>query len=130
MKGRTTKRSNRLYRHLADLQTRQRLTHMSKRSFQEYASRNGARRDVAIYTDNQAAIWSVAEAEGRSGAYILAEIARQVQELQDKGRTVTVRWIPAHVGIPGNEAVDKAAKEATGWRENGRRSPPADAPPK
>jgi hypothetical protein len=31
---------------------------------QEYASRNGARRDVAIYTDNQAAIWSIAKAEG------------------------------------------------------------------
>jgi ribonuclease HI len=96
---------------------------------QEYASRNGARRDVAIYTDNQAAVWSIAKAEGRSGAYILADIARQVRELQDNGRTVTVRWIPAHVGIPGNEAVDKAAKEATGWREDGRRSLPADAPP-
>ena len=96
---------------------------------QEYASRNGARRDVAIYTDNQAAVWSIAKAEGRSGAYILADIARQVRELQDNGRTVTVRWIPAHVGIPGNEAVDKAAKEATGWREDSRRSLPADAPP-
>jgi ribonuclease HI len=96
---------------------------------QEYASRNGTRRNVAIYTDNQAAIWSIAKAEGRSGAYILADIAQQVQELQDKGRTVTVRWIPAHVGIPGNEAVDKAAKKATGWRQHGRRSLPADAPP-
>jgi ribonuclease HI len=96
---------------------------------QEYASRNGARRDVAIYTDNQAAIWSIAKAEGRSGAYILADIARQVEELQDNGRTVTVRWIPAHVGIPGNEAVDKAAKEATGWREDGRSQQPADLPP-
>ncbi|KAI1531407.1 pol-like protein [Pyrenophora tritici-repentis] len=57
---------------------------------QEYASRNGARRDVAIYTDNQAAVWSIAKAEGRSGAYILADIARQVRELQDNGRTVTV----------------------------------------
>ncbi|KAF1923272.1 uncharacterized protein M421DRAFT_327637 [Didymella exigua CBS 183.55] len=57
---------------------------------QEYASRNGARRDIAIYTDNQATIWSIAKAEGRSGAYILADIARQAQELQDKGRTVTV----------------------------------------
>jgi ribonuclease HI len=95
----------------------------------EYASRNGARREIAIYTDNEAAIWSIAKAEGRSGAYILADIAQQVQELQNQGRTVTVRWIPAHVGIPGNEAVDKAAKEATGWREHGRRNIPADAPP-
>jgi ribonuclease HI len=58
---------------------------------QEYASQNRTRRDVAIYTDNQAAIWSIAKAKGRSGAYILADIAQQVQELQDKGQTVTVQ---------------------------------------
>jgi ribonuclease HI len=96
----------------------------------EYADQNGERRDIAIYTDNQAAIWSIAKAEGRSGAYILEEIARQVQELQDIGRPMTVRWILAHVGIPGNEAVDRLAKEATRWREDGRRCQPADAPPK
>ena len=87
------------------------------------------RKDIAIYTDNQAAIWSIAKAEGRSGAYILADIAQQTLELQNKGYSVTVRWIPAHVGIPGNEAADQAAKEATGWREHGRRGSPADAPP-
>jgi ribonuclease HI len=97
---------------------------------QEYAEQGGRRRNIAIYTDNQAAIWSIAKAEGRSGAYILEEIASQVQRLQDMGRPVTVRWIPAHVGIPGNEAADTAAKEATGWRENGRRCPPAATPPK
>jgi ribonuclease HI len=95
---------------------------------QEYADGSGERRQIAIYTDNQAAIWSIAKAEGRSGAYILADIAQQVQELQDKGFSVTVRWIPAHVGIPGNEAADQAAKEATGWREDGRRQQPADPP--
>jgi ribonuclease HI len=73
---------------------------------QEYADGNGTRKDIAIYTDNQAAIWSIAKAEGRSGAYILQKIARQVQDLQDKELSVTVRWIPAHVGIPGNEAAD------------------------
>lgn len=97
---------------------------------QEYAERGGRRQKIAIYTDNQAAIWSVAKAEGRLGAYILEEIARQVQELQDQGRQVIVRWIPAHVGILGNEAAHKAAKKATGWRKDRRRCLPADAPPR
>jgi hypothetical protein len=91
--------------------------------------RGGKRKKVAIYTDNQAAIWSVAKAEGRSGAYILEEIARQVQWLQDRGRTVTVRWISAHVRIPGNQATDVAAKESTGWRADERTQPQAEAPP-
>ena len=49
----------------------------------DYVDRNGSRRNVVIYTDNQAAIWSVTKAEGRTGSYILEEIARQIQDLQD-----------------------------------------------
>lgn len=76
---------------------------------QDRTDRNGNRRSVAIYTDNQATIKSLAKLEGSSGAYILREIAEQIQHLRDKERPVVIRWTPAHVGIPGNEAADKAA---------------------
>ncbi|KAJ3571479.1 hypothetical protein NPX13_g5362 [Xylaria arbuscula] len=91
--------------------------------------RQGRRRDKAIlYTDNQAAIRSSARPVGKSGAYLLKEITRRIQDLQENGLPVEIRWIPAHKGIPGNEEADQAAKEATGWRENGTRGQRAEQP--
>ena len=88
-----------------------------------------SQRHLAIYTDNQAAMRSLVKPEGKSGAYIFNRIMRQIQHLHAKWWTTDVRWIPSHVGIPGNEVVDIAAKQATGWREDGGQGQRADPPP-
>ena len=90
------------------------------------------RKKLIIYTDNQAAIRTVGNPTGKSGAYIVADIVHLIDRLQTTKRVqVEVRWIPAHTGIPGNEKADAAAKEAAGWRlkeptcAGNRASPPA-----
>ena len=35
---------------------------------QEYVERNGSRRKISTYPGNQATIWSIAKAEGQTGA--------------------------------------------------------------
>jgi ribonuclease HI len=96
---------------------------------QQDQDQGNIRTKVMIYTDNQAAIRSVARPRGKSGSYLLQDITQRIQTLRAQGLTVEVRWIPAHKGIYGNEAADRAAKEATGWRQRGPPGPRAQQPP-
>ncbi|KAI3534406.1 zinc knuckle [Colletotrichum abscissum] len=86
------------------------------------------RSKIFIHTDNQAAIRSSAKPKGKSGAYLLKIIAEKTQALREQGLEVELRWVPAHIGIQGNEAAGIAAKEATGWRPDGQTGSRADKP--
>ena len=79
----------------------------------EETESDNTRSKLIIFTDNQAAIKTFQYPAGRSGAYIATSAVRLIDKLQrDRQIQVEIRWIPAHTGIWGNEAADKAAKSA------------------
>ena len=68
-------------------------------------------RQVNISTDNQASILSTESPDTQSGQYLLARIVRLIDYIRkiDDKLQITLHWIPAHKGVPGNEAADVAA---------------------
>jgi len=43
----------------------------------------------------------------------LIEILQLANAIQASGRRVTFLWVPAHIGVEGNEMADKHSKRAT-----------------
>jgi ribonuclease HI len=71
---------------------------------------------VAIFTNNKAAIRSVHQPKCQSGQYLWDRAVYVLKGLRKRKVEVEIRWIPAHIGMEGNEKVDTGAKEATGWK--------------
>jgi hypothetical protein len=52
---------------------------------------------------------------------LVLEIIRLLELRREKGYETFFYWIPAHIGVPGNEFTDEMAKWAMGWASRGAR---------
>ena len=73
--------------------------------------------ETFINTDNQASIQAIEDPRKHSGQAFVIAVIQWISLFREEGYTIELHWIPAHIGIEGNEIADKEAKEATGWRQ-------------
>ncbi|KAF7350204.1 hypothetical protein MVEN_01323400 [Mycena venus] len=71
-------------------------------------------READIFMDCQPALTALSTPKPQPGQYLIAAFHTLHQRLLRKRPSLKIRlhWVPAHVGIEGNEAVDALAKEA------------------
>ncbi|RAO74375.1 uncharacterized protein BHQ10_010387 [Talaromyces amestolkiae] len=65
-----------------------------------------------IFSDSQAALRTLTNPRMASGQLYIRECLRLLRECMDVGINATLRWIPGHENVPGNEMADRAAKKA------------------
>ena len=69
--------------------------------------------NLVIFTDSLSSLRNLEESNNAYNDPDVYRIFYTISELQEKGKEVTLVWVPAHVGIPGIEQADALAKAAT-----------------
>ncbi|XP_077514883.1 uncharacterized protein LOC144125401 [Amblyomma americanum] len=69
---------------------------------------------VAILSDSRVALQLLQEP--RSRLPIVRKLAARLDSICSHGCSISLAWIPSHVGVPGNEEADALAKAAHGHR--------------
>lgn len=73
-------------------------------------------RKISMGIDNQAAILALRVFKSGSGHYLMDCFHNALHDIRHTSNLedLTIRWMPGHTGIAGNEIADTAAKEAAG----------------
>ncbi len=67
---------------------------------------------ISIFCDSQHVINRLKVMDCKAGQALKAQIYQKVERLIQQGHEISLRWVPSHSKVEGNEMVDKAAKEA------------------
>ncbi|EAU90359.2 hypothetical protein CC1G_09041 [Coprinopsis cinerea okayama7 len=84
------------------------------------ASQNPAIRHIYLYADNTAAITSIFDPKPSGGQLYSRSFYETATKFLDSDprNHIHLTWCPSHHGIPGNERVDRLAKQATNLAHN------------
>lgn len=90
-----------------------------EQAIRRFIDRNQQTRNYTIFSDSQSAIERCRNDKSGPGQAIARSIINGSLRLPINRCTVSLRWAPAHKGVPGNEMADQLAKEAAGRSEDG-----------
>ena len=69
-------------------------------------------RPVVIHCDSKAAIQALQQSKIKENKNLITKIHVLLEQHKHQNRSVTLNWIPSHIGIPGNEKADDLAKQS------------------
>jgi hypothetical protein len=66
---------------------------------------------IVIFTDSLSAVQALANIKIKKSDTFINAILEASNNMHNNGNSLVIAWIPSHVGIPGNESADTAAKK-------------------
>lgn len=85
------------------------------KAIQKYEEKDTKKDNILILTDSMSAIKNIRnnDISTYKNMYVM-EVRKRIYEIEkEDNRKVILAWIPAHIGIAGNEIVDQLAKQGT-----------------